>query len=142
MLAGLHEPLARAAALIICLALAAAPIDAAARSKAAEYLINEEIEAGCGGRGGAFSSEGIYELDLNKDGHLDLILAHQGLSCNGSPSRSLQCGVQVCTIKIFHRDGRLLKLKDVYLNLILSVQWEPLVFTIMSHGGARGELRF
>ncbi len=51
----------------------------------------------------------MIERDLTGDGKADLIISHDGISCSGG-GRSSACGMQVCAVKIYVRDGTLLKL--------------------------------
>ncbi len=85
-------------------------------SKAANYLLNEQIGAACNGRPGTIDPSAFIERDLTGDGRNDLIIAHTGIRCTGSPSRSLECGVRLCSVKIYVREGPLLRLKDHYLG--------------------------
>lgn len=122
------------AATAVCTALAP---PAVARSKAADYLIAEQIREGCLDGRGTFDERGIYEIDLNGDGRDDLLLAHEALECEGAMSRSLFCGAQVCSILVYIRDGALLKQKDEALGLIVEHDpGPPPAFKIMNHGGS------
>ena len=94
---------------------------ASALSNAARYLIDQEIERGCEGRGGSMTSEGVFERDLDGDGRADLILTHDGMACQGSLSRSLECGTQICTTKIYLRRGGLLRLIEEFASHSLSI---------------------
>jgi len=96
-----------------CAALAATAVllssPALARSKAADYLVREEIAGACDGGNGTINDSAVIERDLNGDGKTDLIIAHDGIKCaNGS--RSNACGMVVCTVNIYIREGALLKL--------------------------------
>lgn len=86
-------------------AAASAP---AARSKAAAYLIRQEIEAACDGKPGKIDPAAAIERDLTGDGKADLIISHEGITCQGR-GRSLNCGMQVCSVNVYVRDGALLK---------------------------------
>lgn len=122
------------AATAICMALAP---PASARSRAADYLIAEQIREGCLEGRGTFDDRGVYEIDLNGDGRDDLLLAHEALECEGAMSRSQFCGAQVCSILVYIREGALLNLKDEALGLIVEHDpGPPPTFKIMSHGGA------
>jgi hypothetical protein len=79
------------------------------RSKAADYLIREQIADACDGKGGKIDPAAVIERDLTGDGKADLIISHDGISCSGG-GRSSACGLQVCAVKIYIRDGALLKL--------------------------------
>ncbi|WP_319569291.1 hypothetical protein [Cohaesibacter marisflavi] len=119
-----------ARALIICmmaglLALVDRSAFAAPRSKATLYLLNQQIEAGCESGAGRFHHQGVFEVDLNGDGKLDLVLSHQGLHCKGRLERSSLCGAQFCTILVYYRRGQLLKKQDEFLGYILSFRPSP-----------------
>ncbi|SFJ38856.1 hypothetical protein [Jannaschia pohangensis] len=120
--------------LALCLALLASPV-AAQQSNAARYLVAEELAAACEDRGGQFES-GIFETDFDGDGQLDLMLHHEGIVCNGVPGRSLFCGAQACTLKIWLRRGDLLKLADEALLASVTVDSAtPPVVRGYQHGG-------
>lgn len=94
------------------LALAAALAQAQpaqALSNAARYLAEQEIAAGCESGAGSFDPAGIVERDLDGDGRDDLILSHEHIICQGSHARSLDCGMQVCSVRFFVRRGELLQ---------------------------------
>ncbi len=113
-----------------------------ALSKAARYLIDQEIAEGCDGRSGTFGADGIFEVDLTGDGKKDLVLAHQAITCDGGLAMSLYCGMQVCSIKVYHRKGALLVLHEEFLGRILDFTPSPKpAFTVMSHGGATTKWR-
>ncbi len=79
------------------------------RSKAADYLVREQIADACEAKGGKIDPAAVIERDLTGDGKADLIISHDGISCSGG-GRSTACGMQVCAVKIYVRDGALLKL--------------------------------
>nr|WP_321526494.1 hypothetical protein [uncultured Cohaesibacter sp.] len=89
------------------------------------YLIKQQIKEGCDGGSGTFDFKGVYEVDLDGDGHLDLVLSHQGLSCDREMPMSSLCGAQFCSILIYYREGRLLKKRDEILGYILSYSRKP-----------------
>lgn len=93
----------------------AAPLSAQSYSKAAQYLMAQEITAACPS-GGHFAPQGAIERDLNGDGRKDFLLSHDQVTCKGSNKISRSCGMQVCTVKIFLREGQLLKLKSDFLG--------------------------
>ncbi|MBN9671553.1 hypothetical protein [Roseibium aggregatum] len=118
------------------------PSPSHAFSKATQYLMQQAIADGCGGRAGSFGSDGVFEADLNGDGRDDLVLSHQGITCSGKPGTSLECGMQVCSIKVYIRKGGLLQLEEEFLGRIAGVTWIPeLSFKIMSHGGQISDWR-
>ena len=78
-----------------------------ARSNAAEYLIREEIAAACDGGAGSIDPTAVIERDLTGDGRADLIISHEGIRCAGE-GRSIFCGLQVCSVKVYVRRGQLL----------------------------------
>lgn len=80
-----------------------------ARSKSVDWLIREQIADACDGKPGKINPAAVIERDLTGDGKADLIISHDGISCNGG-GRSSACGMQVCAVKIYVRDGALLKL--------------------------------
>ncbi|MEN3791995.1 hypothetical protein [Fulvimarina sp. MAC3] len=93
-------------ALIACLACLAAVPPAAARSKAAQWLVGEALKEACG-KGGTIDDSGVIERDLDGDGPADLIIAHDAVQCPAGPSAT--CGNQVCAVKIYLRRGSLLE---------------------------------
>ena len=94
-------------------------------SKATRFLIDQQIKAGCDKRPGRFSHKGIFEIDLDGDKRLDLVLSHQGLHCEGNMGKSRLCGEQFCTILIYYRHGKQLEKKDEMNGYILSSRSSP-----------------
>lgn len=80
-------------------------------SNAAAYLLNEQLGVACESRGGWVDPSGFIESDFTGDGKADLLIDHRGFRCHGKPSASLQCGMQVCSTRIYVREGQLLHLK-------------------------------
>ncbi|WP_147707516.1 hypothetical protein [Microvirga massiliensis] len=82
------------------LALLATP--AAARSRAAEFLVRVQINEACDGMEGKIDPRAVIERDLIGDGRADLIISHEGISCTGGAPwrRSSFCGAQVCPVNI------------------------------------------
>ena len=111
-------------------------------SKAARYLMAQEIKSACPS-GGRFTSKGAIERDLNGDGRKDLVLSHGGVTCKGNNRISGYCGMQVCTVKIFVRQGQLLKLKSDFLGggVTLGPTSVP-VISGYAHGGAPWAIRW
>ena len=62
--------------LAIVAALLASP--ALARSKAADYLVREQIAEACEGGKGTIDAAAVIERDLTGDGQPDLIISHEG----------------------------------------------------------------
>jgi hypothetical protein len=93
---------------VFALSAAALGTPACALSDAARDLAGQEIAAACEGRPGSFDPAGLTERDLDGDGRDDLILSHEHIHCEGSPARSIFCGMQLCSLQ-FHvwREGRL-----------------------------------
>ncbi|ANV99335.1 hypothetical protein LMTR13_03235 [Bradyrhizobium icense] len=115
----------------------------AARSKAADYLIREQISDACERRGGRIDPAAVIERDLTGDGKADLIISHEGITCTGG-GRSSACGMQVCSVMIYVREGPLLKLAvgdllgmmvTVDAGRIPTVRWR-------GHGGSPRAMRW
>ncbi|MBZ8133336.1 hypothetical protein [Afifella sp. IM 167] len=103
--------------LVALLALQASP--APARTKAADYLIAEQIAAACDGAAGRMDPSGVIERDITGDGKLDLILNHRGIACDREGEGIRQsgfCGAQLCSVLIYVRRGALLKLEEEILS--------------------------
>ena len=94
-------------------------------TNATNYLLKQQTKAGCENSKGRFDHTGVYEVDLNGDNKLDLVLSHQGLSCQGEMAMSSFCGAQFCTILVYYREGKLLKKRDEFLGYILSFRGSP-----------------
>lgn len=127
--------------LIAVLALLAAP--AAAGSRAAGYLIAEQIAEACEGQPGEIDPEAAIERDLTGDGKADLIISHEGITCSGG-ARSLMCGMQVCSVMIYVREGSLLKLAvgDLLGGGVTVDGGNIPTISMHGHGGARGSIRW
>jgi hypothetical protein len=93
---------------------------ALAGSKAATYLVKQEIAKGCDGKKGTIEKSAIIERDLTGDGRKDLIINHAGISCAGG-GMSGYCGVQLCSFNIYIRRGKLLKFQIEKLGMGLHV---------------------
>lgn len=102
----------------------------------------QEIKAGCPS-GGRFNASGAIERDLNGDGRKDLILSHGELTCKGNNQISRYCGMQVCAVKIFVRQGQLLHLKSNFLGggVTLGPTKVP-VISGYAHGGSPWAIRW
>lgn len=108
----------------------------------ARHLTAQEVAAGCP-LGGRFAFAGAVERDLNGDGRKDLVLSHDRLTCRGSNKISSYCGMQVCTVKIFLRQGKLLKQKMDFLagGITLGPTNVP-VISGYAHGGDAWAIRW
>lgn len=99
--------------IIVAFAVAALAGPSLARSKAAEFLLNEQIAQTCEGGQGGFDDSAVIERDLDGDGRDDLILNHHGLGCADFAAR--RCGTQFCSALIYLRRGELLQFETEYL---------------------------
>ncbi|MEF2547719.1 hypothetical protein VQ045_11165 [Aurantimonas sp. E1-2-R+4] len=101
--------------LALLLALAA-PADA--RSKAAAFLVKEQIASACEGGRGSIDPADVIERDLDGDGRDDLIIAHDAVTCTsgGQFGRSAFCGMQVCSVNFYLRRGPLLQISHEMLG--------------------------
>lgn len=130
-----------------CAALAATAVllssPALARSKAADYLVREEIAGACDGGNGTIDDFAVIERDLNGDGKADLIIAHEGIKCTNG-SRSNACGMVVCTVNIYIREGALLQsMVDDLLGASVSVGNGKIPFIRMvDHAGKPHSLKW
>lgn len=133
----------RAALLTATLAIASSASAAQAQSKAVAYLVKQEIAEGCESHLGTMARSGIIERDLDGDGLPDLILADDALKCSGPSERSLNCGMQICSVTFYLRRGLLLQ--KVYemlgANVAVGEGHIPKV-AISAHGGSRGFVRW
>ncbi len=133
----------RAALLTATLIITAPAAQAQAQSKAAAYLVKQAIAEGCEGGKGTMGPSGIIERDLNGDGLSDLILADDALSCSGQSERSLNCGMQVCSVTFYLRRGELLQKVHEMLGADVTVGTGQIPKVFMNaHGGSRGFVRW
>ncbi len=126
--------------IFICLAAQAG----AQSIEAARWLLWQEAQAACQMSGGAPSirETGLIERDLDGDGALDLLIAHEGFIC-GEVGRSGFCGVQVCTLKIWLNRGGQLILTEEFLGMNIAVDTNtPPVITGYGHGGGAWSIRW
>lgn len=125
----------------VALCLFAAP--AKARSKAADYLVREQIAAACDGGRGEIEPYAVIERDLTGDGKADLIISHEGIVCS-SGGRSSFCGAQVCSVNIYVRKGALLDLEREMLGMGVEIRDASPVpmIDMFAHGGKRGSIRW
>jgi hypothetical protein len=129
--------------ILLALFLMLLSAQADARSKAADYLVREQIAQACEGKPGQIEPAAVIERDLTGDGKADLIISHEGITCAGR-GRSQMCGMQVCSVMIYVRDGSLLKLREGELlggGVTVGPGEIPAIF-LHGHGGRRGSLRW
>ncbi len=114
---------------------------ASARSKAAQWLVKEEIAAACENGRGSIDPSGVIERDLNGDGRADLIISHDAIHCGRD--RSDFCGMQVCTVLFYIRRGDLLVKVQEMLGANVEVRSGrvPAIF-LSAHGGGGGAVRW
>lgn len=122
---------------LLVLALESSPSEA--RSKAAEYLVQEQMGQACGGERGRIDPGAVIERDLTGDGKADLVISHEGITC-GSGGRSGFCGAQVCSVLIYVRRGSLLVLAREMLGAGVSVRGGEI--HMHAHGGRPGVVRW
>ena len=111
-------------------------------SAATKWLMGEQIAQACESTG-RFES-GVYERDLTGDGRRDLILSHDGITCDGAFRRSGFCGAQVCSTLFYvgAADGTLVQVDEV-LSLIGAISDDAIpVIEMYSHGGTFYALRW
>lgn len=115
---------------------------ASAQSKAAAYLVEQAISDACSGKGGTIKESAAIERDLTGDGNDDLIISHEGISCENG-SRSIYCGAQACTFSVYVREGNLLQLKKEMLGMAVTTSTGG-VPTIRwyAHGGKERQFRW
>lgn len=114
-------------------------------SNAARYLLKENIAEGCTEGTGHIDPRALIEADLDGDGRDDLIIAHEGIRCGTSDTRrSLLCGMQVCSVKIYMRRGDLLRLQEDFLGSGIAVNDNamPPIVSGYAHGGGKWSLRW
>lgn len=122
--------------------LAVLPNAAWAGSKAADYLVAEEIAGACDGKKGQIDPAAVIERDLTGDGKADLIVSHDGIKC-ADGARSSACGMQVCLVKLYVRRGPLLKLSLDMLGAGVRVEGGSIPkITMYAHGGSQGSIRW
>jgi CHAT domain-containing protein len=122
---------------------AALPSPAAARSRAAEHLIAEQIAAACDGKPGAIDPRAVIERDLTGDGNADLIISHDGITCSRG-RRSGFCGMQVCSVMIYVRHGPLLqRAVGEFLGTKLTVgDGKVPTIRLHAHGGKQHSMKW
>ena len=128
---------------MIALAVCATLHTANARSNAAAWLVNEQLQAACDGFGGGgqISDDAVIERDLTGDGKADLIIDHSGIDCaNG---RSGFCGVRACSVLFYVRKGRLLKKVEEILSIGVTVgQGRRPPIELIGHSFQRSTIRW
>lgn len=80
-----------------------------ALSEAASHVVAQEVGAACGGGGGRYDPAYVMERDLDGDGGADLLVGHEGIEC-APTGRSAECGMLLCSIRVYLRRGELLVL--------------------------------
>jgi hypothetical protein len=122
--------------------LAFLPTAASAGSKAADYLVAEQIAEACNGKKGQIDPAAVIERDLTGDGKADLIISHEGIKY-ADGERSGFCGMQVCSVNIYVRRGELLKLALEMLGARVRVEGGPIpTITMVAHGGSLHSIRW
>lgn len=114
-----------------------------ARSKAADYLVREQIAAACEKRDGSIEPSSVIERDLDGDGQADLIIHHHGIECSGG-GRSIFCGAQACSFHVYVRRGALLTPAGEFMGVeTITVEGAriPTIRTF-AHGGKPVALRW
>lgn len=96
------------------------PSEAAARSDAVDRLLQEQLAEACYGSPGTIDPSAIIESDLTGDGNADLIISHEGITCERGGSSGF-CGAQLCLINIYVRRGLMLKLELEIMGAGVSV---------------------
>ena len=129
-------------ATFIALATAGSGGEAQALSKAAKWLVTQQIAQGCESKSGTFAAGSVIERDLTGDGEADLIIDHGGLQCTGGGLR-LYCGIRACSVLFYVREGKLLHQKAEILSIGASVaDGTPPVIEIMSHGFEKSSVKW
>lgn len=114
-----------------------------AQSRAAQWIVNEQIAEACGTAGGTVAADAVFEGDLTGDGRADFIFSHDGVRCAGG-GRSPHCGVQACLLLIYVRRDGLLQLETEMLSIAFDVSPGDPVPTIhaTAHDGKPSALRW
>ena len=132
--------------ILVCLAvLLAATASADARSRAADYLVAEQIAAACNGGRGTIDASGVIERDLTGDGAADLIIAHEAITCTGGghTGSSLFCGMQVCSVYFYVRRGALLEpVLEMLGGGVAAGPGDVPSISMHGHGGGKGSVRW
>jgi hypothetical protein len=114
-------------------------------SKAADWLMTEEIEAACGKAGGRFADGAVVERDLTGDGRDDMVLSHGGVVCAGDQVQSDYCGAMMCSVLIYVRTDDVLTLSAEILSAGGSFTVEdgtsPAI-QLINHDGSEGQVQW
>ena len=111
---------------------------ASAYSKAALYLIRQQISDACNDSPGKIDPESAIERDLTGDGKADLIINHDGIQCAAPFSRSGYCGIRACSVYVYVREGALLVEKLDILSVSVTIgQGKIPVLTFIPHDMTR-----
>ena len=138
----MHHMIPRLLLGTMAIAALATGVSADQRSRAAQYLIDQQIAESCDS-GGRFEAWGIVEIDLTGDGRRDLLLNHDALVCNGRLFRSLNCGAALCSVYLFVREGELLQPKEQILSARTEIlPGRPPTIRLHSRQGMRYHLRW
>ncbi|WP_331822011.1 hypothetical protein [Aurantimonas sp. A2-1-M11] len=131
-------------ALLIGLTLAFATPPAEARTKAAAWVVKEEIASACEGEQGTIDPAGVMERDLDGDGNSDLVLAHDAIYCSNSQfGRSSFCGMQVCSVNLYvRRDGLLKKVGEVLGGGVTIGEGRIPAISMHAHGGQQTSVKW
>ncbi len=116
-----------------------------ARSKAAAYLVEEQIARACEDGRGSIDPAGVIERDLDGDGRDDLIIAHEAISCTsgGQFGRSAFWGMQVCSVMFHLRREPLMQLTHEMLGGGVTVGGGRVPAVSMNaHDGNRGSVQW
>ncbi len=112
-------------------------------SSAAFDIIAHEVDSACDGAPGKFNPVRRILQDLTGDQIEDMIVQHDAITCKGG-KRSLFCGAQVCSIKIFvgQSDGEYKEFHEV-LGIVDRVTTEFIPnIKLFGHGGRSYTLRW
>jgi hypothetical protein len=106
-------------------------------------IIKKEIKIACDSGRGKIDPRGVIIRDLNNDGQADAIIGHDAVSCSGSMSRSMFCGAQVCSTKIYlGENGKFFESTDM-LGILESVSsGNPPTLNFYTHGGSKVKIRW
>ncbi|MFW2543344.1 hypothetical protein ACN2XU_11930 [Primorskyibacter sp. 2E107] len=137
----------RAVSLALLLTAALSQPAAAQSSNAAQYLLRQNLVEACGGAGGTAAPGTVIEADLDADGRQDLLIAHEMIECRTGSApygRSMLCGMQVCTVRIYLRRGNLLALTTDFLGGGVTVNRNatPPLISGYAHGGGPWAIRW
>ena len=113
------------------------PVPSHAQSPAAQAAIAEQIPNGCMEGGGRINPDGIIEQDISGDGQVDLILDLGFIECD--QGGNMACGVQVCSVVFYLRQGESLVQTWEVLSAGVAVgEGNPPIINLTAHGGSPG----